>query len=182
VRSNEKPRSWVAPALALVLVLLPWLAFARGQISERRHARAQTERLERVPFLINVDDLASCNAVAAREGVVIARLDMGGATLLRTTSTSLDRADAQLPPWPARVEVRAALAGNRTFGRHVPPNGSTVVLTLAQPRPEGGALYLLTGVERSWLGQVGAPLLVGYTLAILLALVLVAMARRRRSA
>ena len=77
---------------------------------------------------------SSPDAVAAREGVVVAWLDAKGAVTRRTGSVplahsaiggvgekivgepggqTLDHADAQLPPWPARDEVRAALGGVR---------------------------------------------------------------------
>ena len=36
---------------------------------------------------------------------------------------TVDRADAQLPPWTERDEVRAALAGTRAFGQHLTPDG-----------------------------------------------------------
>ena len=61
---------------------------------------------------------------------------------------TVDRADAQLPPWTERDEVRAALAGTRAFGRHLTPDGSAMLLTLAEPLPGGGARYLLTGSHR----------------------------------
>src|SRR6185436_9252803 len=61
---------------------------------------------------------------------------------------TLDHADAQLPPWPARDEVRAALGGTRAFGQHLTADGSAMLLTLAQPRPDGGVLYVLTGSHR----------------------------------
>ena len=61
---------------------------------------------------------------------------------------TLDHADAQLPPWPAREEVRAALGGSRAFGQHLTPDGSAMLLTLAEPRPDGGVLYVLTGSYR----------------------------------
>ena len=76
----------------------------------------------------------SPETVAARERVVVAWLDGRGAVVRRTGSVplahsalggvgekivgepggqTLDHADAQLPPWPAREEVRAALGGVR---------------------------------------------------------------------
>ena len=61
---------------------------------------------------------------------------------------TLDHADVQLPPWPARDEVRAALGGVRSFGRHLTPDGSALLITLAEPRPDGGVLYVLTGSYR----------------------------------
>ena len=107
--------------------------------------------------------------VARRAGVVVAWLDARGAIVRRTGSVplahsaiggvgekivgepggqTLDHADAQLPPWPARDEVRAALGGVRSFGRHLTPDGSALLLTLAEPRPDGGALYVMTGSYR----------------------------------
>jgi two-component system sensor histidine kinase ChvG len=155
--------------LGLVLVLLPSAMIAIAWVYERYATRAQTEHLERVPFMIDIRDSASWDTVARRESVVIALLDMQGGVVHRSHSVplvhsaigsvgakivgepgdqTLDRADAQLPPWPEREEVRQALAGNRTFGRHLLPDGSALLLTLAQPRPDGKVLYLLTGSYR----------------------------------
>ena len=50
-------------------------------------------------------------------------------------------------PRPTEGEVRAALAGNRTFGQYRTSDG-VQVMTLAQPRPDGGVLYLVSGVSR----------------------------------
>jgi signal transduction histidine kinase len=101
--------------------------------------------------------------------VVVAWLDAQGAVTRRTGSVplahsaiggvgekivgepggqTLDHADAQLPPWPARDEVRAALGGVRSLGRHLTPDGSALLITLAEPRPDGGVLYVLTGSYR----------------------------------
>jgi two-component system sensor histidine kinase ChvG len=62
----------------------------------------------------------------------------------------LAAADGALAPWPAREEVREALAGRRAFGRHLTPEGDALLITLAVPLPppDGGALYLLTGSHR----------------------------------
>ena len=74
--------------------------------------------------------------VAARERVVVAWLDARGAVMRRTPrcrwrigdwrrgredrgragGETLDQADAQLPPWREREEVRAALGGEAAFG------------------------------------------------------------------
>jgi len=154
--------------LGLALVLLPSLLIGIAWIYEILAARTQSERLTRVPPAIDAAG-ASPQAVAAREGVVVAWLDARGAVVRRTSSVplahsaiggvgeklvgepgdeTLDRADAQLPPWRERSEVRAALAGTRAFGRHLLPDGSALLLTLAEPRPDGGALYVLTGSYR----------------------------------
>jgi hypothetical protein len=122
----------------------------------KRHiiARRQIEKLERVSSSIAGLDGASSKPLATRELVTIARLDRAGATMFRTEPVRvagggrdrmLDAADAQLPHWPAREEVRAAVAGNRRFGRYWAANGEVLVQTLAQPVPEGGAVYILTG-------------------------------------
>jgi two-component system sensor histidine kinase ChvG len=155
--------------LALVLVLLPSLLIAIAWIYEHFAARAQTQRLERIPEMIAARDRPSPDAVARREGVVVAWLDARGAVVSRTGSVplahsaiggvgekivgerggqTLDHADAQLPPWPAREEVQAALAGTRALGRHLTPDGSALLLTLAEPQAGGGALYVLTGSYR----------------------------------
>jgi signal transduction histidine kinase len=119
--------------------------------------------------MIDALDSVSPDVVAARERVVVAWLDARGAVTRRTGSVplahsaiggvgekivgerggqTLDHADVQLPPWPARDEVRAALGGVRSFGRHLTPDGSALLITLAEPRPDGGALYVLTGSYR----------------------------------
>jgi two-component system sensor histidine kinase ChvG len=155
--------------LGLVLVLLPSLLLGVAWIYEHFATRAQSERLERIPLMVDALDSVSPEPVARREGVVIAWLDARGAIVGRTGSVplvhsaiggvgekivgepggqTLDHADAQLPPWPAREEVRGALGGVRSFGRHLTPDGSALLLTLAEPRPDGGALYVLTGSYR----------------------------------
>ena len=155
--------------LGLALVLLPSLLIAIASIYEHFASRAQMDRLARVPFMIHGWDLPALEQVAPREGVVIALLDIHGGLVRRTGSVplahsaiggvgekivgepggqTLDQADAQLPPWPARAEVQAALAGNQTFGRHLTPDGSAMLLTLATPNPDGGVLYILSGSHR----------------------------------
>lgn len=155
--------------LGLVLVLLPSLLIGIAWVYETFASRTQRDRLARVPLEIDGLDSASPDALAAREHVVVAWLDARGAVVRRTGSVplahsaiggvgekivgehggeTLDRADAQLPPWPEREEVRAALGGTRTFGRHMLPDGSALLLTLAVPRPDGGVLYVLSGSYR----------------------------------
>src|SRR3954452_11208486 len=116
--------------LGLALVLLPSLMIGVAWIYERFATPAQRERLERVASMVDVL-VDPSDAIAAREGVVIAALDRHGAIVRRTGSVplahsaiggvgekivgepggqTLDHADAQLPPWPAREEVQAALA------------------------------------------------------------------------
>jgi two-component system sensor histidine kinase ChvG len=153
----------------LVLVLLPSLLIGIAWAYEHFASRAQTEHLARIPLMIDGPDSVASDAVAAREGVVIAWLDGKGAITRRTGSVPLahsaiggvgekivgepggqtvDHADAQLPPWPARDEVRAALGGVRAFGQHLTPDGSALLITLAEPRAEGGVLYVLSGSYR----------------------------------
>ena len=153
--------------LGLALVLLPSLLIGIAWVYELFAARAQSERLARV--LPAVEAAGMSDTVAAREGVVVAWLDARGAVVRRTPTVPLahsaiggvgeklvgetggetvDRADGQLQPWRERDEVRAALAGTRAFGRHLLPDGSALLLTLAEPRPGGGALYVLTGSYR----------------------------------
>ena len=155
--------------LGLALVLLPSLLIGIAWIYEHFATRAQTDHLARIPLMIDALDSVSPDVVATRERVVVAWLDARGAVTRRTGSVplahsaiggvgekivgerggqTLDHADAQLPPWPARDEVRAALGGVRSFGRHLTPDGSALLITLAEPRPDGGALYILTGSYR----------------------------------
>jgi len=119
--------------------------------------------------MIEGRDSVSAETVARRERVVIAWLDAKGAVTRRTGSVALshsaiggvgekivgepggqtiDHADAQLPPWPSRDEVQAALAGTRAFGKHLTPDGSAMLLTLAEPRPDGGVIYVMSGSFR----------------------------------
>jgi len=155
--------------LGLALVLLPSLLIGIAWIYEHFASRAQTDHLARIPLMIDALDSVSPDVVATRERVVVAWLDARGAVTRRTGSVplahsaiggvgekivgerggqTLDHADVQLPPWPARDEVRAALGGVRSFGRHLTPDGSALLITLAEPRPDGGALYVLTGSYR----------------------------------
>jgi len=155
--------------LGLVLVLLPSLLIGIAWIYEHYASRAQTEHLARIPLMLDGLDSVAPDNVAAREGVVVAWLNAKGEVEHRSGSVplahsaiggvgakivgeaggqTLDHADAQLPPWPAREEVRAALGGVRTFGHHLTPDGSAMLVTLAEPRLDGGVLYVLTGSVR----------------------------------
>jgi hypothetical protein len=161
MQPSPPSQSRVAPFIALALVALAVVLSTRW-VADSVASRTQKQRLERLPFQIDPSDRAGCEPIAAREGVIIARLDMQGATRFRTGSVplagasdgrTLDDADRQLPPWPGRDEVRAALAGNRSFGEYRTPDGAHV-LTLAQPRPDGGVLYLVSGVVRGTVTRV----------------------------
>jgi two-component system sensor histidine kinase ChvG len=155
--------------LGLVLVLLPSALIGIAWVYENLAARAQRDRLARIPGQIDGPGGVSPETVAKREGVVVAWLDARGAVVRRTATVplahsaiggvgeklvgepggqTLDRADAQLPPWPERDEVRAALTGAQTFGSHMVPDGSALLLTLAVPRTDGGVLYVLSGSYR----------------------------------
>jgi two-component system sensor histidine kinase ChvG len=159
--------------LGLVLVLLPSLLIGIAWIYEHFASRAQIRQLERIPLLVGGPGGASSDGdsdeAVRRERVVVAWLDPRGAVVRRTGSVplahsaiggvgekivgepggqTLDHADAQLPPWPAREEVQAALGGARAFGRHLTGDGSALLLTLAEPQADGGVLYVLTGSYR----------------------------------
>jgi two-component system, OmpR family, sensor histidine kinase ChvG len=155
--------------LGLALVLLPSLLVGIAWIYENIATRTQREHLARIPLKIDALDSVAPDEVAAREGVVVAWLDAKGNVTRRTGSVplahsaiggvgekivgepggqTLDHADAQLLAWPARDEVRAALGGTRAFGQHLTADGSAMLLTLAEPRPDGGVLYVLTGSYR----------------------------------
>ena len=182
--ARKAPR-WVV--LLMVLIgLSPLVIGGAMLVRQKRGSRAEIAVLERVPFMITAWERASCEPVAAREGVIIAHLDMQGATIFRTGSVplaggsdgqTLDRADAQLPPWPAREEVRAALVGNRTFGHYATPDHLAQITTLAQPRPEGGALYIVAGSRSE---SAFTHRLVLYDLVVTLVLIAPIVVWRRR--
>ncbi|HMF44046.1 MAG TPA: hypothetical protein VKQ32_25405 [Polyangia bacterium] len=147
------PRVRVWWRVGLLVAAAALAAAGLRMLQYQGRAREQVKKLERLPFMVNGWDRPTSEPAAQREQVIIARLDMQGATIFRTgpvsvarSSKLLDTFDAQLPTWPARDEVRAALAGNRTFGRYWTPDRSVLIQTLAQPVPEGGALYILTGM------------------------------------
>src|SRR5262245_1864578 len=155
--------------LGLALVLLPSLLVAIAWAYENVAMRTQRDHLAGIPLMIDSLDSVSPDDAAPRAGVVVAWQDAQRNVTRRTGSVplahsaiggvgekivgepggqTLDHADAQLPPWPAREEVRAALGGARAFGQHLTADGSAMLLTLAQPRPDGGVLYVLTGSHR----------------------------------
>jgi signal transduction histidine kinase len=132
--------------LGLVLVLLPSVLLGVAWIYEHFATRAQSERLERIPLMVDAAlDSVSPETVARREGVVVAWLDARGANRpphrLRAARALRDRGGgredrgrARRPdswitrtrscrPGRARDEVRAALGGVRSFGRHLTPDG-----------------------------------------------------------
>ena len=142
--------------LGLAVVTATLLATGTGFLYHYVWAHRQLQKLERMPSSLAVADRASWKASAARERVLVARLAARGETLFRTgpvpvhqgaVGQMLDATEAQLGPWPAREEVQAALAGRRAFGRYEVPArlGSVLVQTLAEPVPEGGVLYIITG-------------------------------------
>ena len=176
----------LAVPVLLLILLMPLIMLGVGLLRERSATRGQVDLLHRVPLMTNGWDPKSAEIVGAREGVIIARLDPQGGTVFRTGSVplvagsggpTLDAVDSQMPPWPTREEVRAALAGNRTLGRHRTKDGSALVLTLAQPLPEGGALYVLTGSRASALRRLPIKVVSGLWLVTVVSF---ALTRRRR--
>src|SRR5262249_7167605 len=75
--------------LALALVLLPSLLIAIAWTYESCASRAQTERVARIPLMLDALDSVAPDGVAAREGVVVAWLDAKGAVRQRTGSVPL---------------------------------------------------------------------------------------------
>jgi len=162
--------------LGLVLLSLPLGIIGVASAYERQVVRERQQWLARAAAEARAADPADDGArerIATRAHALLARLDARGAVVGRIAGggTALDasaltvmgerivsvgrveahplvRADAALPPWPARPEVQAALAGQQAFGRHLTPDGAALLITLADPAPGGGALYLLTGSHR----------------------------------
>jgi hypothetical protein len=170
VRRRAPEGKWLK--LWLVGLLVPLAVGGVGLAVRHVRASRQIEKLEHASVGVTGLDRASSEPVAAQERVIIARLDEAGATMFRTAPVEvakgwrgqmLDAADAQLPPWPGREEVRAALAGKRSFGRYWGPSpwGSVLVQTLAQPVAGGGALYILRGSQIDPEQQPGVLALIG---------------------
>ena len=144
------------------------LGVLRGQLFKSR----QLSRIEALPALLAGSDRATSESIAAQMHIIVARLDAHGTTIFRTATApladgwlgleDLSAYDARLPPWPAREEVRGALAGTRSLGHYTLPDkfGSVLVQTLAEPVPGGGVLYIMTGLAQSKLRQPQFYLLV----------------------
>jgi hypothetical protein len=155
--SAEPRREMSGRAFAFAIGFAGLLAAGSGVLLGHVGESRQREKLEELSSQLSGSDLAAAERIAAQKHVIVARLDARGAAILRTGPVPiaegsigqvLDTADAQLPPWPARAEVRAALGGNRAFGRYsVPaPYGSVLVQTLALPVGGQDVLYVLTGL------------------------------------
>jgi two-component system sensor histidine kinase ChvG len=161
--------------LGLVLLLLPLVLIGLAATYESRVTEGEREALARAAASIAATDEAHGAArtqIAVRAHALVARIDargevverIGGAGVPLESSAlgavgerlfagrvqdhSLERADAALPPWSARDEVRAALAGRRAFGSYLTPAGDARLVTLAEPLPGGGVRYLITGSHR----------------------------------
>jgi two-component system sensor histidine kinase ChvG len=159
--------------VALLLLPLALITFAAAYeqwvVSEQRAALGH---LADALVAARTPEDAARARTAAGGHVLVARLDASGAPAAapqganaalessavgivgerlftrRPEAHPLAGADAALAPWPAREEVREALAGRRAFGRHLTSGGDALLITLAVPLPDGGALYLLTGSHR----------------------------------
>jgi signal transduction histidine kinase len=159
--------------LGLALLLLPLLLIAFAAAYEGRVTEGEREALARAAASFAATDEthgAARAQLAARAHAIVARLDARGQVVERIEGDALessgigalgerllagraqqhplDRADAALPPWAAREEVQAALAGRRAFGSYLTPAGDARLVTLAEPLPGGGARYLVTGSHR----------------------------------
>jgi len=183
MQTSPSTRKRPPPLFLLVVLLLMFVPTVVGAIALMRSQSALREReaqIARVPFMITAWEQATCEPVAAREGVIIAYLNMQGGTIFRTAAAPFDEVDARFGPWPPRDEVQAALAGNRTFGRYGPSHGLTLV-TLAQPRPEGGALYVLGTSDRGFSRLTFALTEVASTVVVILLIVFWRLRRGREA-
>jgi len=170
----------------VALLVLPLLLIGAAEAYEWTVARRQRDDLGRAADAAAAAGPEVRAALALRHHALIATLDGRGEVVTRTRAAdvplehsaigtvgahlvgardhlaTLEAADALGPPWPSRPEVRAALAGQRAFGRHLTPGGEALLITLAQPlnpatTPPGEAplhprdrqvLYLVTGSHR----------------------------------
>jgi two-component system sensor histidine kinase ChvG len=155
--------------LGLALLPLVLLAFASTYetfLVGRLHQRLRTAADEAAAL-----SDAELPALGRRRRVEVARLDARGQVVARAATMgvalergpvdligerlvgtgppeSLEAADAANGPWAERDEVRSALAGVTAFHERISSSTETMVVSLARPRPGGGALYLLTGSHR----------------------------------
>jgi signal transduction histidine kinase len=157
-------------ALGLVLACLPPLilafvwAYEEGLVAqEMRHLQAAAAEAARPAsdlarlgrrLRLEIARLDARGTVVARSGTMslaLGRSAMGqlGERLVGADAPeSLATADASLGPWEERTEVASALRGQRALARHLSKTGETLVMSLAEPLPGGGALYLIAGSHR----------------------------------
>jgi signal transduction histidine kinase len=174
VRLGAGPRSlrFKLCALGLALAILPlgMLAIALGY--EQVLTASEVRRLRAAAELARSAGARDLGTLGWRLRVEIARLDAGGRVVERSDTAaralvhsrlgrlgerlvgggepeSLAAADRALGPWAARQEVVGALGGRGpAVAKRVSPSAETVVIALAEPLPQGGALYLLSGTHR----------------------------------
>ena len=135
-------------------------------IDEHFASRAQTDHLARIPLMIDALDSVSPDVVARRRrgGRVAGRQGRGHAShgvgpLAHSAIGGVGEkivGERAARRWTTRTfSFRAGRRGTRcararaacaSFGRHLTPDGAALVITLAEPRPDGGALYVLTGL------------------------------------
>jgi signal transduction histidine kinase len=155
--------------LGLALAPLLLLAFATGY--ERWLVGRQSRKLERAAAEAAHAADGELPALGRRWHVEIARLDGDGQVVARaqTMDVALERgpvdrigerlvgtgppeslaaADGESAEWHERDEVKSALAGVARVEQRLSPSTETMVVSLAEPRAGGGALYLLTGTHR----------------------------------
>ena len=158
--------------LAVALLVLPLLLIGAAEAYEWTVVRRQRDDLARVAAEAADAGPEARARLALRHHALIATLDGRGEMVTRTRAAdvplersaigtvgehlvgardhlaTLEAADALAPPWASRPEVRAALAGQRTFGRHLTPGGEALLITLAEPLGAGRVLYLVAGSHR----------------------------------
>jgi len=159
-------------ALGVLLALLPLLMLAISWTYEQALVAEEVHRLHAVARQAATMEPAGLRAFAARSHVEIVRFDRAGAVTARSDTMasalgrsavgqlgetlvgadapeSLERADHDFGPWAERDEVKGALLeGRAASATRLSRSAETVVITLAQPLPAGGALYVLTGSHR----------------------------------
>lgn len=174
--SDRKKR--LRAVIAVGLVASAAMTGGVGMMKRQQMARGQIRKVEPLSSSGVGLDRESAERIAAREEVIIARLDSSGATIFRTgpiqlqwggaSDPTLDATDAKLPPWSARKEVRAALAGQHMVGQYW-PEATALVTTVAQPIPEGGALYIVKGLSVSIVLHPAVMVLMDFAMLILIA-------------
>jgi two-component system, OmpR family, sensor histidine kinase ChvG len=185
--------------IGLVLALLPLVLLALALLYEQWLVGRLRHRLQAAAEQSAGAAEAELPALGRKLRVEIARLDGQGRVVARSRTMeaalergpvdrigerlvgsgpaeSLEVADAEGGPWGERDEVKAALAGTVTPAERHSSSTQTIVVALAQPRPGGGAVYLLTathrGVQRLVFLRRQIYLLVLYEVLLALPLVL----------
>lgn len=161
-------RALILSASAL-LIALPLLLLGIAYGYETWLLRSEQRHLERLAA--SLDSSTDLHTAATAAHVSIRRLDQNGAlredsqtdalAVLQSPlselvgkvtrapiSVSLQALEQSLEPLAQRAEVRAARGGQRAFASREVSSGLALLLTLAEPQPDGGVLLITQASRR----------------------------------